>query len=128
MVNGQYTQLAIALRDGSKNPVNVVSFDARVVVGALAEEPNPGRKANELTYALTRDIEIALTSRDRYHGVALVRVNGEVVYRESDAQGKATLTPGDWQDVLHAKAETIRELNRQREIQDGGVLTLRKAA
>lgn len=105
-----------------------VSTDARKIILTLAEEPRPGFKANELTYSVNRQIEIALTSRDRGHGVIIVRAGGEVVYRESDAQGNPFLEPGVWQAVIHAKAETLREIELQREIQQGGILALPKAA
>lgn len=127
-MKSNFAKIAIALRDDALIPVNVVSADARLIVAQLAQEPKPGFKANELTYSINSEIEIALTSRDRGHGVAVVRVNGEVVYRESDAQGNATLIPGVWQAVIHAKAKALREIELQHELQQGGILALPKAA
>lgn len=127
-MNSQFAKLALELKPLALCPIRNADANVRLIVRALGQEPKPGFVANELTVALHSGIEVAITSRDRGQGIALVRVNGETVFRSATPHGGAELTPGAWQAVIESKAEALFEIEMHRELQEGGILALPKAA
>lgn len=80
-----------------------ISGAVRKIVAVRGAEPRAGFVANELSVALSNGVEVSVEGRSRGKGIAIVRVNGQIV-----AHGfHGTFISGAWQRDLSQALEEI---------------------
>lgn len=80
-----------------------ISDAVRKIVAVRGVEPREGFVANELSVALSNGVEVSVEGRGRGKGIAIVRVNGQIV-----AHGfYGTFVSGAWQRELSQALEEI---------------------
>lgn len=75
----------------------------RKIVAARGVEPRPGFIQNELSVHLHSGIEVSVEGRSRGKGIAIVRVNGQIVAHEFHG----TFESGEWQRELSRELTAI---------------------
>lgn len=75
----------------------------RKIVAVRGIEPRPGFIQNELSVSLHGGIEVSVEGRGRGKGIAIVRVNGQIVAHEFHG----TFESGEWQRELSRELEAI---------------------